>query len=159
MKASGSKGQGGLTLVEVLITLGLLAFVLVSLGKLQAILLLQHALGRQQNLALQLAGDGLASLRLALNSAASPEAHVDYLGPDKQCGDILAGSDTCFERRSHAVEISHGLWRIEANIAWHDRYGGQQTLRLYSLARAADPPTLAALYRSPVELLQPPLLP
>ncbi|MFQ5487560.1 MAG: prepilin-type N-terminal cleavage/methylation domain-containing protein, partial [Gammaproteobacteria bacterium] len=35
LNGSGTKHQRGLTLLEVLVTLGLLAFVLMSLGKLQ----------------------------------------------------------------------------------------------------------------------------
>ncbi len=156
MSDSGTKRQQGLTLVEVLVTLGLLTFVLLSLGKLQATLLLHDALGRQQSLAVLLAGNGLASLRLPLDAAAAPSAQRENLGPDKHCGHVMEGLDTCYERRSRAAQIAPGLWRIEVSVSWHDRQGGRQTLQLYSLAAAADPVALAALYRPPVDLLQPP---
>jgi len=156
---SGIKRQRGLTLLEVLVTLGLLTFVLVSLGKLQATLLLHNALGRQQSLAVLFAGSGLASLRLSLDAAAAPSVRRENLGPDKHCGRILEGLDTCYERRSRAAQIAPGLWRIEVSVSWQDRHGVRQTLQLYSLAAAPDPLALTALYQPPVELLQPPLAP
>ncbi len=156
MNGGGTRHQGGLTLVELLVTTGLLAFVLISLGKLQTTLLLHHTLGRQQSLAVLLAGNGLSRLRLSLDAAKVPVEQLEGLGPDAHCGRIMEGLETCYKVSGHATETGGRLWRIEADVSWHDRLGRRQIVHLHSLAAAADPLAQAALYRPPVELLQPP---
>ena len=155
MKPAATR-QGGITLLEVLITMSLVAFVLVSLGRLQAGLLLNHTLGRQQSLAVLLAEGGLARLRLSVASADAPRARREKLGPTKDCGEILAGQDTCYERRDHAVAAAAGLWRIESTVRWRDRHGTSRQVSLHSLAAAPDPAALAALYQPATPLLQTP---
>ncbi len=152
----------GLTLVEVLATLAILAFALTALAHLQATLQQQYGLARQQSLAVMLAAERLATLRLGLAAGRRVSGGTERIGPDEACCEIvLPGADTHYRRRWRVNVVSAGghgharLWRLEVTVAWQDRKGQDQAVTLYTLSGAMSLPEPGVSHMPAPPLLRP----
>ncbi len=152
----------GLTLMEVLATLAILAFALTALSHLQATLQQQYGYARQQSLAVMLAAERLATLRLGLAAGRTVSGGTERIGPDEACCEIvLPGVDTRYRRRWRVNVASAGgngrprLWRLEVTVSWQDRKGQDQSVTLYTLSGAMALPAHAQAHMPAPALLHP----
>jgi len=125
----------GLTLIEVLITISILASALLALARLQNNLLHANVLARQRSTAIHFAQDRIERLRLQNAAGMAPVGSSDTLGPPLSGSDIeLEGLTTMFKRHwslsSSPFATTQGL---TVKISWRGPARQPHSIRLDSL--------------------------
>jgi len=126
----------GLTLIEVLITIVILATSLLALGRLQINLLHASVLARQRSTAVHFCQDRIEYLRLEAAGGMAPASGSDTLGPPFSGSDIeLEGLSATFSRHwvlSSSSHVSH-VQTLTVKVSWHDKAGRSHSIRLDTL--------------------------
>jgi Tfp pilus assembly protein PilV len=127
-----------MALVEVLVSLAVLATGMAGLLRLQTGLRASADLSHQRSVALRLAQDDLEALRAAPSPADAAAGGTQTLEP------TAATATYTLNRRVQPVAWP-GLTQVQVELAWADRHGRAQSLQLDTLLAGLDPALSGAL--------------
>lgn len=141
------KYQRGITLIETIITLVILSFGVLALMKLQAFLIEQGTVAKQQSEATNLAQMKIEKLRdfEQITSSNNVKSYNDIASGTENisgsaCTYTLSWTVTTHANPDHKV--------IDVNIDWKDKNNGNHTMALSSIISKFDPATAATIMGS-----------
>lgn len=137
--------QRGISLMEAIVALALMAFGMLGLVGLQATLRQNADVARQRSEAVRLAQEALESQRLVTTLAAQAGrlAWAD-LAEGERTPETLAGQNASYQRRLTVADIASSRSKLlQVQVQWQDRSGQAQRVQLVS-ALTGSLPELAA---------------
>ena len=148
-RGSARSGQRGTTLLEALIAFGVLSLGILTIGRVQTHLHLGSDIARQRSEAVRLGQEELEALRAYAVIAASAGLR-SYAEIDSRA--ITIDAETGYATNTHYhlvrdVQTSAALdaKQIAVDVAWADRSGAEQHVRLGSWIAGIDPRYAATL--------------
>lgn len=156
--ACGGSRSRGITLIEAMVALGIMAFGMLAVMALQLDLRRTAELARQRGAALRLAQQDLECLR-SFGSIGAPGAlsyaSIESLAGariDSPCEPVSGENDAVFTVARSVDEVDEPPMKLlQIDVRWHDRGGALQTLGLYSIIGRADPALAGSLHIAPIE--------
>lgn len=141
----------GFSLVEALVALLILGFGLIAVAKLQTTLMENSGLSKQRTEATRLGQEKMEQLRAfeQLSTATGKFAYADIV---TTTSDAVSGysSNTSYTRSWTATESTNALYKpIFLSVAWTDRNGVSQTVKLDSVVAKLDPKASGSLIVPP----------
>lgn len=130
--------QAGVTIIEVLIALFILAAGLVALLKFQSNLLQNRGLVSQRSEAVSLAENKLEDLRhyVTINTTAGVKAYDDIAGGSSS----FSGTSTSYTLTWTVAESTDPPYKaITITVTWTDAAGGSQSVTLDTIVGKVDP--------------------
>jgi len=151
MKTTLKKKMDGFALVEAMVALLILGFGLIAVAKLQSTLMENSGLSKQRTEATRLAQEKMEQLRSfeQLNTATGKFAYADIA---TTASDVVSGysSNTSYTRSWTATDSTNALYKsIFMSVAWTDRNGVGQTVKLDSMVTKLDPKASGSLIVPP----------
>ena len=151
MKTTLKKQITGFSLVEALVALLILGFGLIAVAKLQSTLVENSGLSKQRTEATRLGQEKMEQLRSfeQLSTATGKFAYADIV---TTTSDAVSGysSNTSYIRSWTATDSTNALYKpIFLSVAWTDRNGVGQTVKLDSMVAKLDPKTSGSLIVPP----------
>ena len=149
------KRQRGVTLIEALVALVIMAFGMLALSGLQGNMRRSADFAKQRGEAMRLAQQDLETLRafsvldLPANAASNVQAYADIVSNvAANVGD--PNSNTSFAlRRTVLNNIEPPLRTIQVTVSWQDRTGAAQSISLDTIVSRTDPSLGASLAVAP----------
>lgn len=133
----------GVSLIEAIVAMAVMAFGMVAIVGLQGTLRQNSDIAKQRSEAVRIAEEAIEQWRgfSAMPTTVGRRAYADL--PVGQLDDITiaagANTNTSFTLRQTVTEFAPGLKSIRATVSWTDRTGQVQSVTLNSIIAAADP--------------------
>lgn len=143
--------QGGVTLIEALVALLIMAFGMVAMVGMQSNMRRSADVAKQRSEAVRIAQQDLESLRAysqLVRDEATPSETIsfDQIISDEPPGVGDASANASFKLRRTVTPAADGSAQtVEVSVSWKDRADETQTVRLRSVIARVDPKLSAAL--------------
>lgn len=151
--AQAAKSQAGVTLVEALVALLIMAFGMLAMVGLQGNMRRSADFAKQRSEAIRLAQQELETLRAYSTLSSDPNAAPGTLAFDGIVDEVRADAGDAIRNTAYTlartVTPTGDGSMVDVDIGWTDRAGATQTLRLASFISRVDPKLSSALTVAP----------
>ena len=138
----------GVSLIEALVALAVMAFGMLAVAGLQATMRLNADIAKQRSEAVRIAQEAIEDWRGFTAMVATADV-VDYTDITTLAGSAVTGytTNTSYTLTRTVTDSTAGLRRkaLRVDVAWADRTGAQQGVQLNSMVAAVAPEVAAAL--------------